>query len=156
MQAALSKEGTRSYIRKVLAYLPVAEAIAAMSLDPSTKVGAVAFDDKLNIIATGRNGFPRGVKDSPERYEDRPTKYKLISHAEQNLVAQAAYGGRSLAGSTVLLTSLYPCSSCAKSLIQSGVVRIVSPNPDSSARWAEEAAWSKIMFEEAGVEVLHY
>lgn len=144
------------FVRKVLSYLPVARAVASMSRDPSTKVGVVAFDDNLNIIATGRNGFPRGVTDSPERYENRETKYRLISHGEQNLVAQAAYGGRSLKGATVLLTSLFPCAACAKSLIQSGVVRIVSPRPDTNPRWEEEAKWAGIMFEEAGVEIIYY
>lgn len=143
-------------LKKILAYRCVAAEIASMSKDPSTKVAAIAFDDKLNIIATGRNGFPRGVCDAPERYADREVKYKLISHAEQNLVAQAAYGGRSLGGTTVLLTSLFPCASCAKSLIQAGVVCIVSPPPDVNPRWAEESKWSELMFREAGVEIVHY
>lgn len=144
------------FVRKVLAYLPVACAVASMSKDPSTQVGAIALDDNLNIIATGRNGFPRGVKDLPDRYADRGVKYRLISHAEQNLVAQAAYGGRALKGATVLLTALFPCSACAKSLIQAGVSRIVSPHPDTNPRWEEEAKWASLMFSEAGVEVVHY
>ena len=86
---------------KHLKFLNIVKEIAALSKDPSTKVGALAFDDQMNIIATGYNGFPRGVNDDPARYNDRPTKYKLISHSEQNLVAQAAYSGHSLAGSTV-------------------------------------------------------
>jgi dCMP deaminase len=146
----------RTYVEKVLAYLPLVQAVGAMSLDPSTKVGCIAFDDNLNILATGRNGFPRGVEDKPERYENREVKYKLISHSEQNLVAQAAYGGRSLKGSTVLLSALFPCSSCAKSLIQAGVIRVISPPPDTSPRWAEEAFWATLLLKEAGVEVIHY
>lgn len=143
-------------MEKYLRFLPYAKAAAGMSKDPSTKVGAIALDEKFNVIATAYNGFPRGVNDDPARYADREVKYKLISHAEQNIVAQAAYGGRSLAGSTVLLTSLYPCSSCAKSLIQAGVIRIISPPPDTSERWADEAKWARTMFQEADVEVLHY
>ena|GEM_PF-219837 len=137
-------------------FVPIAQAVAGMSKDPSTKVGALALDEGRNIVATGYNGFPRGVEDATERYEDRPTKYKLISHAEQNLVAQAAYGGRSLRGCTVILSALYPCSACAKSLIQAGVVRVISPNPNTDPRWEEEAKWAELMFSEAGVEVLHY
>lgn len=139
-----------------LKYLPVAKAVAAMSKDPSTQVGAIALDENRNIIATGYNGFPRGVNDDPARYADRSTKYSLIAHAEQNLVAQAAYGGRSLKGCTVILTSLYPCSACAKSLIQAGVRRVISPPPDTDPRWAEEAKWASLMFEESGVELCHY
>lgn len=139
-----------------LKFLPVVQAIAGLSKDPSTKVGAIALDDNRNIVSVGYNGFPRGVKDLPERYNDRPTKYKLISHAEQNLVAQAAFAGKSLAGTTVILSALYPCSSCAKSLIQAGVKRVISPNPEADPKWAEEAKWAQLMFEEAGVEVWHY
>ncbi len=141
---------------RILKYLPVAQAIASLSKDPSTKVGAVAFDENMNIVATGYNGFPRGVVDDPKRYENRELKYELICHAEQNLVAQAAYAGHSLKGSTVLLTSLFPCQECAKSLIQAGVVRLISPRPDTDPRWAEAAEFASLMFKEAGVEIIHY
>ena len=142
-------------IRKFVEYWPVVEAVAQMSKDPSTKVGAIALDDKLNIVATGRNGFPRGVEDTPERYADRDTKYRLVSHAEQNLIAQAAYSGRSLAGTTLLVSSLYPCANCAKSIIQAGVVRVISPRFDGNERWIEESRWARLMFTEAGVECLY-
>ena len=142
-------------IRKFVEYWSVVEAVAQMSKDPSTKVGAIALDDKLNIVATGRNGFPRGVEDTPERYADRDTKYRLVSHAEQNLIAQAAYSGRSLAGTTLLVSSLYPCANCAKSIIQAGIVRVISPRFDGNERWIEEARWARLMFTEAGVECLY-
>ena len=139
-----------------LKFLPIVKAVAELSKDPSTKVGCIALDGSRNIVATGYNGFPRGVNDDPARYSDRPTKYKLISHAEQNVVAQAALAGRSLAGTTVILSALYPCSSCAKSLIQAGVKRVISPRPDTDPKWEEEAKWAQLMFAEAGVEVIHY
>lgn len=140
---------------KYLKFWPIVEAVASMSKDPSTKVGAIALDENLNIIATGFNGFPRGVNDDPSRYADRETKLRLVSHAEQNLIAQAAYGGRSLRGATLLVSSLYPCSNCAKSIIQSGVSRVISPPPDTSERWREESQWAKIMFNESHVEIIH-
>ena len=142
-------------VAKFLRFWPVVEAVATMSKDPSTKVGALALDDNFNIVATGFNGFPRGVSDDPSRYEDRAVKLKLVSHAEQNLIAQAAYGGRSLRGATMLVSSLFPCSNCAKSIIQSGVVRIISPEPDTSERWQEESKWAKLLFDEASVELIY-
>ena len=141
-------------LQKYRKFWVVADAVAAMSKDPSTKVGAVALDENMNIVATGYNGFPRGVTDTFERYADRDIKLKMVSHAEQNLVAQAAYAGHSLKGSTVVLTSLYPCSSCAKSLIQAGVRRIITVDPKSNPRWEDEAKWASLMFYEAGVEIL--
>ena len=135
--------------------MPVAKAMAAMSKDPSRQVGAVAVNDDGIILSVGFNGFPRGVDDDPARYADKTAKYALISHAEQNLVAQAAYAGHSLKGATVVLSGLYPCSSCAKSLIQAGVRRIITPPPEVDTKWAYEAGWASLMFEEAGVEVVH-
>ena len=107
---------------KIEHFVAVAESVAAMSKDPSSKVGAIAIDDDSNILCVGFNGFPRGVRDTEARYADKPTKYRLVSHAEQNLVAQAARNGIALKGSTVIITSLPPCSSCTKSLIQAGVL----------------------------------
>lgn len=152
----ISKDPVLKPTNTWLKFLPVVQAIAGLSKDPSTKVGAIALDDNRNIVAVGYNGFPRGVNDDHARYADRSTKYKLIAHAEQNVVAQAAYSGRSLAGTTVILSALYPCSACAKSLIQAGVKRVISPMPNADPRWEEEAKWAQLMFEEAGVEVWHY
>ena len=136
-------------------YMGIAKAVSALSKDPSTKVGCVAVNSDGIILSVGYNGFPRGVSDDPHRYADRETKYKLISHSEQNLVAQAAYTGVSLKNSTVILSGLYPCSSCAKSLIQAGVKKIITPRPDANLRWSEDAAWSKILFDEASVEIVY-
>lgn len=137
-------------------FIGIAHAVAAMSKDQNRKVGAVAVDDDGVILSTGWNGFPRGVHDLPERYKDREVKYKLVSHAEQNLVAQAARAGHPLLGSTVILSGLYPCSACAKSLIQAGVKKIIAPPHDVDPRWEDEAKWAKLMFDEAGVEVQEY
>jgi dCMP deaminase len=136
---------------RLMKFYPVAEAFAGMSKDPSTKVGAIALDDDFNIVSAGYNGFPRGVRDDASRYLDRETKLKLISHAEANLVAQAAHGGRSLKGTSVIVTSLPPCSACAKLLVQAGVSRVISVHPDAHPRWADEAALASLIFNEAGV-----
>lgn len=133
----------------------VAKAVASLSKDPSTKVGAVAITEEGIILCVGFNGFPRGVFDDTIRYADRDTKLVLVAHAEQNLVAQAAYSGVALRGSTVLLSGMYPCSSCAKSLIQAGVVRILTPMPRENSSWSEDAEWSKVLFREAGVEIVY-
>ena len=45
------------------------------SKDRSTKVGAVIVGEGQNVLATGFNGFPRGVPDDKEQYHTRPTKY---------------------------------------------------------------------------------
>ena len=52
-------------------FLALAEHIAEWSQDPSTKVGAVIVDSQKRVVSMGYNGFPRGIKDLPERYKNR-------------------------------------------------------------------------------------
>lgn len=138
---------------KALKFLRFAEAAASLSKDRSTQVGAVAIDDHYNILATGYNGFPRGVNDDIDQRHERPEKYLWTSHAEENLVAQSAYSGRSLKGSTVLVSALFPCATCARMLIQAGVKRVIAPAV-SNERWLEQNQIAKQMFSEANVEVI--
>src|SRR5262245_31787663 len=53
------------------------------SKDPSTKAGAVITRGR-EIVSIGYNGFAKKVKDLPERYADRATKYRMVIHAEVN------------------------------------------------------------------------
>jgi dCMP deaminase len=138
---------------KELKFLRLAETVATFSKDPSTKVGAVAIDDNFNVLTVGYNGFPRGVVDSEERLCNRELKYKLISHAEANVVAQSAYSGISLRGATVLVSSLFPCVDCAKLLAQAGVRRVIAPKIDND-RWKESNELARLIFHEAGVEIV--
>ena len=147
---------------KFLKFLPDAKAAQGRSRDRSTKVGAVALDDDLNIRGSGYNGFPRGIDDNRDERYERPLKYKFTSHAEENLVAQAARIGLSLRGCTVVLTSLHPCSTCSRMLIQAGVKRVIAPeikHPGTGELrfdWSEDEKIAFEMLSEAGVEVLFY
>lgn len=142
-----------------LRFLPVAQAVADLSRDPSTKVGAIILDADCNMVSVGFNGFPRGVIDSPERYADRAQKYPRIAHAEMNAIAQAARVGARTLGTTLLVTALYPCSICARMVIQAGISRVYAPRQNREnvdQKWIDEAALSAEMFREAGVEVIEY
>lgn len=134
----------------------VARVMAGFSKDPSTQVGAVVVDDDGNTLVTGFNGFPRGVEDRPERYAHRETKLSLISHAEANCVAQAARKGVALMGANLIVTALYPCSGCAKLIIQAGIKRVYAPAVEVNPRWKIESDFAALMFQEAGVEVIFY
>ena len=83
-------------------YMMLAAQVSSWSKDPSTKVGAVIVGDKGQIISQGYNGFPRGVKDSSTRYNDRPLKYKLVVHAEMIAILNALYNGASVKGMCVV------------------------------------------------------
>lgn len=136
-------------------FIPDALCAARRSKDMNTKVGAVVVDDDLNLRISGYNGPPRGVADLPERLS-RPTKYPWTSHAEENCVAQAARTGVSLRDCTIVLTSLFPCSVCARLLIQAGVVRVLAPDTELDERWSKEWEVASQMFSEARVSVWAY
>lgn len=135
-----------------LRFLDLAKHISAWSKDPSTQVGAVAVRDR-RILATGYNGFPRGVADLPGRLQDRNEKLMRTVHAEANIVAQAARNGVSLDGATVYVWPFLPCSSCGTLLIQAGVKRVVAPDMPIPDRWVDSFEMSRSMFKEAKLEL---
>ena len=125
--------------------------VAKLSKDPSTKVGAVIFDAKRRIVSAGYNGFARGVKDTPERLENRDVKYRMVLHAEKNAILFAT---APLDGCTIVVT--HPCcAQCAAQVIQSGITHVVwpAPAPDFMLRWGEDYALTIAQFDEAGVTV---
>lgn len=139
---------------KLLEFFPEVEAIAQRSRD-TTKVGAMILGPDLETRSSGYNGFPRKVHETDDR-KVRPLKYRFACHAEENAIAQAARIGVSVKGCTILVTELYPCTTCCRLIIQSGIARVVTRESDrpQQVRWAEEAAISEMMFKEAGVEVI--
>jgi dCMP deaminase len=124
---------------------------AARKSKDSTKVGAVLIGPEGEVRLTGYNGPPKGVLDLPDRRE-RPRKYLFASHAEANLVAFAAREGIRTAGCTVYVTH-HPCASCARTLIQAGVAKVVVGLGTTSMPDAEFDAAAD-MFREARVRVL--
>lgn len=124
--------------------------IAALKSKDSTKVGAALASPSGVVCLTAYNGPPRGVEDRPERFV-RPAKYLFASHAEQNLVAFAAREGIKTAGCTVYVTHT-PCASCARSLIQAGIVCVVAGDGKTSMPDEEFQAAGEMFFE-AGVAV---
>jgi dCMP deaminase len=132
-------------------FLDLASHISGWSKDPSTKVGCVVVGEDREIRSTGFNGFPRGIDDSMERLEDRELKYPLICHAEENAIMHAARIGISLKDCTAYVT-WPPCTRCARSLIQAGVVEVVYPGDiEIPERWIEDFERSSSMMKEAGV-----
>lgn len=133
----------------------IVRAIAGLSKDRSTKVGAVVFGPEWETRSTGYNGFPRGVDDNIEARHERPAKYKWTVHAEANAIAAAARSGVSLKNCTLVVTALHPCAQCAALIIQAGISSVVCPPQTVSASWAEEAEIARTMFAEAGVSVYY-
>jgi len=100
------------------------------------EVGCVLVKD-LRIMATGYNGTPHGIPNCSKggcfrcfnRYQGKLKRGEdeescICIHAEQNVIIQAAYLGLSTKGA-VLYSTANPCSSCAKMIINAGIVKVV-------------------------------
>ena len=135
-------------------YLALAKEVASWSKDPSTQVGAVTVGNKKEVLSQGFNGFPRGIIDSEDRYNNRETKYKYVVHAEMNAIYNATYSGVSLDGAVLYVYGLPICSECAKGIIQVGIKKVIIEKSKELDNWNESVALSQEMFNEAGVELV--
>ncbi len=105
-------------------FLHIAQTVSIKSKDPKCSVGAVIVSEDNVILSTGFNGFARGVHDDEQTLLDADEKLKVICHAENNAIINAArVGGHPLRGSTIYVTK-FPCLACCNSIIQAGIKRI--------------------------------
>ena len=134
-------------------FLSLSDDIASWSKDPSRGVGAVIVSQNHQIVATGFNGLPRGIEDTPNRLQ-RPIKYDLVVHAELNAIIQCARNGVTPIGCAIY-SSFFPCVNCALAIVQAGIETVVTYKPaDGDEHWLESIDKSRVVFEEAGVEFL--
>lgn len=129
------------------------------SPDPSTKNGAVlvSTDGKFTY---GVNKFPEGIAETESRLTDKPTKYRLVVHAENGAIFNAAKHGKQVNGAT-LYCPFYACSECAKAIIQSGIKRVVGHAQIMAlafehTTWVQSIVHAWDMLHEAGVECVLY
>ena len=97
-------------------FMEIAKTVAIKSRDPSTQVGCLIVDDLRRPVSFGFNGFVAGADESQMSY-DRPLKYHLIIHSEENAVIHAR---RDLHKCVAYITH-GPCDGCLKMLLQSGI-----------------------------------
>ncbi len=141
---------------KAIKYFKLVRYMADLfSKDPSTKVGCLLLaPESFQILSLGYNGFSRGVNEQIESRWERPIKYKFCEHSERNCIYNAARSGTST-NNSIAVTTLYPCCDCCRALIQSGIKTVVTVTPDfEDKRWGEDFELSKIMFEEAGINMM--
>ena len=140
-------------------FLGMARYVSTASKDPSTKVGAVIVDSSTNLVlGLGYNGFPRGIADTEERYNDRELKYKLVVHAEVNAILMAGKDARGATLYTYPSFMLPPiCTDCCKPAIQAGIKEIVGFIVDEDKmserqlRWRDSILLARQMCDEAGI-----
>lgn len=96
------------------------------------QVGAVAVKEN-HILSVGYNGAPSGAKHCLDigcirEQQNVPSgqRHELCraTHAEQNVITQAAKFGVNLQGATLYSTA-YPCSICAKLIAQAGIRKVI-------------------------------
>ena len=135
-------------------FMDMAKLAARRSSCLRRAVGAVLVKDR-RLLATGYNGVPSGVTHCEvvgclrERLKvPSGERHELCRglHAEQNAIIQAAYHGSAVNGAEVYVT-LQPCVTCAKTLINAGVRRIIYLEGYSDTLTRE-------MLDEVGMELL--
>ncbi len=114
-------------------FVEIALQVATRSTCLRRSVGAVIVRDK-RILSTGYNGPPSGLAHCDEvgclrEQLGIPSGQRQEIcrglHAEQNAIIQAALHGVSTQGATIY-TTLQPCVTCAKMIINAGIERVVS------------------------------
>ncbi|HJX37695.1 MAG TPA: cytidine/deoxycytidylate deaminase family protein [Anaerolineae bacterium] len=122
-------------------FLAIAQVVASRSVCLRHQIGAVIVNGDQQILSTGYNGPPRGMKHCAERggcirqakgvLSGTRQEYCYGLHAEQNAIVQAAREGIRLLGSTLYCT-YKPCSLCARMIVNAGIreVHFFADYPD--------------------------
>ena len=123
-------------------FMSLARLAATRSTSLRRHVGAVIVKDRM-VLSTGYNDTPRGLRNcgdggcarcASDAAAGTGLDTCLCLHAEQNAIIQAAYHGVAIAGGAIYCTH-QPCLTCAKMVVNAGLVRIVyaAPYPDPVA-----------------------
>ena len=97
-----------------------AKSIAARSIDPRFKVGAVVVsEDNTQVLSVGYNGDHAG---GPNEVESTNPGESGCIHAEINALIKLDYNNPK--GKKMYVT-LSPCKMCAKALVNSGVDEVI-------------------------------
>jgi dCMP deaminase len=135
-------------------WLEMARTASRKSKDPKCRVGAVIVCHDT-VVSTGFNGFPRQVFDNPELLADPDEKLRMICHAEQNAIYNAARIGVSLQAATIYVTK-FPCLGCCNAIIQAGMTTIYTHD---SKFWNDDPldpdhARKRSVLRQAGIKVI--
>ena len=118
----LTKEELCMYIATLVSY---------RSKDPNTQVGACIIDKDNNVLSIGNNNPPKSWNNDKfpwgrdtEKLGIENTKYPYVIHAEANALNNYHGPKDKLKDATIFVT-LFPCSECAKQIVESGIKRVV-------------------------------
>jgi dCMP deaminase len=126
-----------------LMFLEMCFLISQRSRAKRNQVGAIITKDN-RPISLGYNGTPVGFDNACEGADGETLE--TVVHAEVNAICFLARTHESTEGTTIYST-LAPCSSCARMIIQAGIKRVVYRN-----RYRYDSGVD--MLKEANIEVL--
>jgi dCMP deaminase len=132
-------------------FMSIALLVGMRSIDPSAKYGSVIVGKDNKILSIGYNGPPRGMKDE-KLSMSRPQKYLIMEHAEKNAILNKQF---SIDGSTLYVMAM-PCVNCLRSIIQSGIKKVIHGNFKSRAIGPENEEVIKMMIADSEIEVVEY
>lgn len=134
-------------------FMSIAHLIKKRSTCLRRSVGAVLVKNR-HILSTGYNGAPKGLPHCAEvgclrQQLNVPSgqRHEICRgvHAEQNAIIQAAVFGVSTKGATLYVTD-FPCSICAKMIINAEIKEIVY-----DAEYEDPI--SRELLEQAGIKI---
>lgn len=150
-------------------FIGIAELASKRSKDPSTQHGScIVMNDK--VLSIGYNGLPRGCDDDgvddisilPPTFKynglhydywEKPQKYEFACHSEENAIINAR---TNLRGSTLYLYSekgYYPCSTCARMIVQSGIEYLVMKTATTESTDVYNWDFSKHILKQGNVHI---
>ncbi len=136
-------------------FMDIMRAVSKRSTCDRGFAACVVVKDR-RIIATGYAGAPKGLPHCDEvgheihevTMNGSTSKHCIrTTHAEQNAIAQAAKFGTAIDGASVYV-NMEPCYTCAKLLINAGIVKVVCDKKYHRAQRSRE------VLREAGVELV--
>lgn len=126
-----------SKVRHLKAAMAHAEVEAAMATCRKLQVGTAIYSKDWQLLATGRNGTPRGERHCLQGGCVEVAGHCLAIHSEENALLQGARTGVRLQGGR-MFTTHSPCHRCAGLIINVGlhsvVYRDVYPDEASASR----------------------
>ncbi|MBT6773105.1 cell division protein DedD [archaeon] len=136
-------------------FMEISHAIAKRATCDRGKSGCVIARDK-QLLVTGYVGNPKGIPHCDEIghlmktvEHSKGTKSQhcvRTTHAEQNAICQAAKLGVAINNAT-LYCKMTPCYTCAKMIINAGIIRVVCEKKYHRGLESEK------LFENAGIKL---
>lgn len=130
---------------------------ATKSPDPSTQLGAaIVLGNQLETSTLSHNGPTAGWNMTDYEWNDKPTKYQLVEHAERRAIYRSTKSGLWLEGAT-LVASWAACADCARAIVESGITTLIRHYPpldDATERWLQSVTMGDSIMRANGVNII--